>query len=129
MRCILHCCSEVSGCIVQPNQSAAANRRPAGQVDGSGDLSAIVAADRAFPAAVAELGSLARFTRHEHHTHFRSSDTRFVAKLYSLAPREHDDAVHSTARVADRAEYRHERRDGSSLHRFASGHTVRFGED
>ncbi len=39
-----------------PNQSAAANRRPAGQLDGSGNLSVIVAADRAFPAAVAELG-------------------------------------------------------------------------
>lgn len=38
-----------------PNQSAAANRRPAGQSDGSGNLAAIVAADRAFPAAVAEL--------------------------------------------------------------------------
>ena len=41
-----------------PNQSAAANRRPAGQPSGSGNLSAIVAADRAFPAAVAELCSL-----------------------------------------------------------------------
>jgi hypothetical protein len=39
-----------------PNQSAAANRRPAGQLDGSGNLSATVAPDRAFPAAVAELG-------------------------------------------------------------------------
>jgi len=38
------------------NQSATANRRPAGQLDGSGNLSAIVAADRAFPAAIAELG-------------------------------------------------------------------------
>jgi hypothetical protein len=38
------------------NQSAASNRRPAGQADGSGDLSVIVAADRAFPAAVAGLG-------------------------------------------------------------------------
>jgi hypothetical protein len=38
------------------NQSAAANRRPAGQSDGTDNLSAIVAADRAFPAAVAELG-------------------------------------------------------------------------
>jgi hypothetical protein len=38
-----------------PNQSAAANRRPAGQADGSGNLFATVAADRAFPAAVAEL--------------------------------------------------------------------------
>ena len=38
-----------------PNQGAAANRRPAGQSDGSGNLSAIVTADRAFPAAVAEL--------------------------------------------------------------------------
>ena len=38
-----------------PNQSAAANRRPAGQADGSDDLSATIAADRAFPAAVAEL--------------------------------------------------------------------------
>lgn len=43
-----------------PNQGAAANRRPAGQVDGSGILAAIVAADRAFPAAVAELGRSAR---------------------------------------------------------------------
>jgi hypothetical protein len=38
-----------------PNQGAAANRRPAGQSDGSGNLSAPLAADRAFPAAVAEL--------------------------------------------------------------------------
>jgi hypothetical protein len=41
------------------NQSAA-NRRPAGQADGSDNLAAPkafgVAADRAFPAAVAELG-------------------------------------------------------------------------
>jgi len=44
------------------NQSAAANRRPAGRSDGSSDLSAIVAADRAFPAAVAELGSFAQPT-------------------------------------------------------------------
>jgi phage protein U len=36
------------------NQSAA-NRRPAGQADGAGSLAAIVAADRVFPAAVAEL--------------------------------------------------------------------------
>ena len=42
--------------IVCANQSAAANRRPAGQSDGSGNLFATVAADRAFPAAVAELG-------------------------------------------------------------------------
>jgi hypothetical protein len=40
-----------------PNKGAAANRRPAGPSDGSDNLSAIVAADRAFPAAVAELGS------------------------------------------------------------------------
>jgi hypothetical protein len=39
-----------------PNQSAAANRRPAGQSDGSDNLAATLAADRAFPAAVAELG-------------------------------------------------------------------------
>jgi hypothetical protein len=39
-----------------PSQSAAANRRPTGQLDGSDNLSATVAADRAFPAAVAELG-------------------------------------------------------------------------
>jgi hypothetical protein len=38
-----------------PDQCAAANR-PAGQLDGSDILSAIVAADRAFSAAVAELG-------------------------------------------------------------------------
>lgn len=37
-------------------KSAAANRRPAGQSDDSDNLAATVAADRAFPAAVAELG-------------------------------------------------------------------------
>ena len=37
------------------NKGAAANRRPAGQLSGSGNLLAIVAAGRAFPAAVAEL--------------------------------------------------------------------------
>jgi len=37
------------------NQGAAANRRPAGLSDGSDNLSVIVGADRAFPAAVAEL--------------------------------------------------------------------------
>ena len=39
----------------QANQSAAVNRRPDGQWDSSGNLSATVAADRALPAAVAEL--------------------------------------------------------------------------
>lgn len=39
-----------------PNNTAAANRRPAEQLGGSDNLSAIFAADRAFPAAVAELG-------------------------------------------------------------------------
>ena len=39
-----------------PTKSVAANRRPALQPDGSGNLPAIVAADRAFPVAVAELG-------------------------------------------------------------------------
>jgi hypothetical protein len=37
------------------NQSAAENRRPAGQSDGSDNLFAIVATARAFPAAVASL--------------------------------------------------------------------------
>ena len=41
---------------VPSNNGAAANRRPAGQSDGADNLAAIVAADRAFPAAVAELG-------------------------------------------------------------------------
>jgi len=40
----------------RPNQSAPANRRPALQSDGLCNLAAIVAADRALPAAVAELG-------------------------------------------------------------------------
>ena len=39
----------------RPNQGAAANRRPAGQSDGSDNLSVTFAASRAFPAAVAEL--------------------------------------------------------------------------
>ena len=38
-----------------PNKSLHSNRRSAGQSDGSDNLSATVAADRAFPAAVAEL--------------------------------------------------------------------------
>lgn len=38
------------------NQTLETNRRPAGQSDGSDNLSATLAADRAFPAAVAELG-------------------------------------------------------------------------
>lgn len=38
-----------------PERGAAAGRRPAGQADGSGHLFAIVAADRAISAAVAEL--------------------------------------------------------------------------
>jgi len=42
--------------IVSPNQGAAANRRPALRAGGSENLAATVAADRAFPAAVAELG-------------------------------------------------------------------------
>jgi hypothetical protein len=43
-----------NGASFQPIMTS--NRRPAGQLDGSGNLLAIVAADRAFPAAVAELG-------------------------------------------------------------------------
>lgn len=41
--------------------------RPAGQSDDSGNLSAIVAADRTFPAAVAELGSLGAYNWRLHH--------------------------------------------------------------
>jgi hypothetical protein len=37
-------------------QITASNRRPARQSDCSGNFAAIVAADRTFPAAVAELG-------------------------------------------------------------------------
>ena len=48
----------VGGAGRKPGPYPAANRRPAGQSDGSGNLAATVAADRAFPAAVAELGSL-----------------------------------------------------------------------
>ena len=48
--------SEISITRLRANQSAAANRRPALQLDGPGNLAAIIAADRAFPAAVAELG-------------------------------------------------------------------------
>jgi hypothetical protein len=47
---------------MQPKHSAAANRGPAGQSEGSGNLFATVAADRAFPAAVAEFG---RSAKHE----------------------------------------------------------------
>ena len=42
--------------VLTPNQSAAANRRPALQQDGADNLAATVAADRALPAAVAGLG-------------------------------------------------------------------------
>jgi hypothetical protein len=37
-----------------PNQTLETNCRPAEQLDGSGNLSATLAADRAFPAAVTE---------------------------------------------------------------------------
>ena len=43
-----------------PNQGAATNHRPAGQSDRADDLEAIVADDRTFPAALAELRSLGR---------------------------------------------------------------------
>ena len=43
-----------------PNNGAPANRRPAAQSGGSGNLSAIIPADRAVPAAVAELVRWAR---------------------------------------------------------------------
>lgn len=46
---------KVSREVLAANQSAAANRRPAGQWDGSGNLAAAVAADRGGAAAVAEL--------------------------------------------------------------------------
>mgnify|MGYP003383572972 CR=1 FL=1 len=42
--------------LIAPYQNAAANRRPAGQLDGLDKVLATVAADRALPAAVAELG-------------------------------------------------------------------------
>ncbi len=45
----------LSGAAFQPIMTA--NRRPAGQSDGSDNLSATVAADRAFPAVVADLTS------------------------------------------------------------------------
>jgi hypothetical protein len=44
----------------------ALQRRPAGQADGSDNLLAIVAADRAFPAAVAELGRSVKGTLSAH---------------------------------------------------------------
>jgi hypothetical protein len=46
----------VGGVGRKPGPYPAANRRPAGHADGSDNLAAIVAADRVFPAAVAELG-------------------------------------------------------------------------
>ena len=46
----------VGGAGGNPGSYPAANRRLAWQSDGSDSLSATVAADRAFPAAVAELG-------------------------------------------------------------------------
>lgn len=39
-----------------PNQGTPVNRRPAGQSGGSDNVSATLAVNRAFPAAVAELG-------------------------------------------------------------------------
>jgi outer membrane murein-binding lipoprotein Lpp len=50
--------SSTDGKNCSPTHSAASNRRPAGQSDGPDNLSATLAADRALPAAVAELGSL-----------------------------------------------------------------------
>ena len=46
----------VNGEMSRPEQSAAPNRRAAGQLDGSSRLAAIVPADRALSAAGVELG-------------------------------------------------------------------------
>ena len=46
---------------MEANKGAAANRRPAGQLSGSDNLSVIVAVGRAFPAAVAELDRSTRY--------------------------------------------------------------------
>jgi len=54
-----------SGLTRQRPNHALQRRRPAGQSDGSDNLSATLAADRAFPAAVAELGS---FGKRGHHS-------------------------------------------------------------
>jgi len=43
---------------LSPNQGAGANRRPAGQSDGSDNLRATVTTGRAFLAAVAQLGQM-----------------------------------------------------------------------
>lgn len=40
---------------IEPFHGRALQRRPAGQLDGPGNLAAVVAADRALPAAVAKL--------------------------------------------------------------------------
>jgi predicted RNase H-like HicB family nuclease len=44
--------------MLMPDDPSVRMRRPAGQLDGSDNLSATVAANRAFPAAVAELGPI-----------------------------------------------------------------------
>jgi hypothetical protein len=60
------------------NKGAAANRRPAGQSDGSENLSTIVAADRAFPAAVAglDLGGIPPFASHDERQERQKTKTR-----------------------------------------------------
>ena len=51
---------EIKAMRAWPDKCAAANPRPAGQSEGSDELPAINAADRAFPVAVAELGRYAQ---------------------------------------------------------------------
>ncbi|MGA3269308.1 MAG: hypothetical protein ABSE16_21135 [Verrucomicrobiota bacterium] len=64
------------------NNGTAANRRPDGESGGSGKLSAIIAAVRAFPAAVAELTSEVirqRFFLGFFHWFFKRAFTQFDA--------------------------------------------------
>ncbi len=82
--------------MVSRDYEAAANRRPAGQTDGSGDLSTTLVADRTFPTVVAKLGLLVVFaigvlvvgllvwqsSRAEKHHAFTSPDGRFKIVVY-----------------------------------------------
>ena len=74
--------------MTSPIQCAAANRLPALQSDGSDNLSAIVAADRAFPAAVAELGRWAARWMHFAMRHINSDLRPEVLTVFLMPPRQ-----------------------------------------
>ena len=71
------------GSVLQPNMTS--NPRPAGQSSGSDNLFATVAADRAFPAAVAELGRSANKATEAARLRKLQKNNRFSVPRFSFS--------------------------------------------